>query len=89
MSYFEYQIVGDLTPTLEEKTTNLVNAISYGNAPFYIQKYYDEPIPNTEDKKKRTIILTSPVNVRNYLFSNFFTDYSSFDFVAYYKQRIM
>jgi len=87
MSYFEYLIVGDLTPTLEERTNLLVNTMSNGGAPFYISKYYDEPIPTTDDKKRRTIVLTSPINIKTYLFNTFFNN-CPVDLVGYYKQRL-
>ena len=87
MSYFEFIITGELTPVLEERTNKIVTDIGFGNSPFMLHKYYDDEIPNTEGKKKRTIIITSPVNVRLILFTYYFNE-CAVQLTGYYKQLI-
>jgi len=85
MSYFEYVIFGDLTPVFEEKTSFILSQINEGTVIYRLDKYTDEVI--AEDKKRRTMILTSPVNVWNVLYP-IFKD-TNIITLGYYKQRII
>jgi len=85
MSYFEFIFSGDLTPEYEEKTKLLLKQINEGFVPFKIEKYYDEDI--STDKKKRTIVIVSHINVWEYL--NLQMQDLKLMFVAYYKQRFI
>ena len=85
MSYFEYTFIGDLTPKFEEKTQFLLTKVNEGYVPFKLEKYYDEDI--SVDKKKRTLILRSPINVSEYLYSTM--NECNLEMVAYFKQRLI
>ena len=85
MSYFEYVMIGDLTPIFEEKTAFVLSQINEGVALYRIDKYTDEVV--AEDKKKRTLILTSPVNVWNVLYP-IFKD-TNIITLGFFKQRII
>jgi hypothetical protein len=85
MSYFEYVMIGDLTPVFEEKTAFVLSQINEGVALYRIDKYTDEVV--AEDKKKRTLILTSPVNVWNVLYP-IFKD-TNIITLGFFKQRII
>lgn len=87
MAAFEYVYSGDLTPVLEEKTTLITQGITGGTVPFNLVKYYDEDVSGT-DKKKRTFVLVSPVNITDYLYNNYFKD-CNMVMNVYYKQRIV
>ena len=86
MSYFEYNYTGELTAIFEQKTKDILDLVSLGIVPFYIVKYWDEPIEG-EEKKKRTLVLSSPINLINYFQTNFFKD-CNLEKVVYVKQRI-
>ncbi len=85
MSYFEYTFIGDLTPEYEEKTKFLIEKVNEGSVHFKLEKYYDENI--TADKKKRTIVIISPVNISDYLF--YIMRDCNLMYVAYFKQRLI
>jgi len=85
MSYFEYVITGDLTPLFEEKTEFILSQINEGNALYRLDKYTDEVI--TEEKKRRTLILTCAINISNILYP-IFKD-NNFVILGFFKQRIM
>lgn len=85
MSYFEYTFTGDLTPEYEEKTKLLIAKVNEGSVPYKLEKYFDEEI--TTDKKKRTIIVISPVNVLDHLYSIMCG--CNLMYVAYFKQRLI
>jgi hypothetical protein len=85
MSYFEYVMIGDLTPVFEEKTSFILSQINEGVALYRIDKYTDEVV--AEDKKKRTLILTSAVNVWNVLYP-IFKD-TNIITLGFFKQRII
>ena len=85
MSYFEYVFIGDLTPLFEEKTAFVLSQINEGTALYRIDKYTDEVV--AEDKKRRTMILTSPVNVWNVLYP-IFKD-TNIITLGFFKQRII
>ena len=84
MSYYEYNISGELTPLLEEQTKKLLSFIDEG-VPFSIVKYIDEP--KGDEKINREFVLTSQINMWNFFFIHF-TD-SKMEYKVYYKQRIM
>lgn len=86
MSYIEYNYTGELTETFEKKTKELVDLVSLGFVPFSVVKYWDDTIEGTE-KKKRTLILSSQVNLINYFQINFFND-CVLDRAVYFKQLI-
>jgi hypothetical protein len=85
MSYFEYILTGDLTKSLEERTTLITDNITKGILPFSLIKYYDEDIG--DDKKKRIFILASNINMTNYIYSEYFKD-CNMEISVYFKQRI-
>ncbi len=85
MSYFEYVLIGDLTPLFEEKTAFVLSQINEETALYRIDKYTDEVV--AEDKKRRTMILTSPVNVWNVLYP-IFKD-TNIITLGFFKQRII
>ena len=85
MSYFEYILTGDLTKSLEEKTTLITDKLTKGTLPFSLIKYYDEEV--SEDKKKRVFIFASNVNMANYIFSEYFRDHNM-EISVYFKQKI-
>jgi len=85
MSYYEFIIMGDLTPKYEEKTQMILDEINEGTAIYRLEKYYDEEI--TTDKKKRTVVITSPLNITNNLYG--IVKDCNLQMVGYYKQRIM
>jgi hypothetical protein len=85
MSYFEYVIIGDVTPLYDEKTAFILSQINEGIALYRLDKYTDEVI--AEEKKRRTMILTSPVNVWNVLYP-IFKD-TNLITLGYFKQRII
>jgi len=85
MSYFEYILTGDLTNSLEERTTIITDKITKGTLPFSLIKYYDEEV--SEDKKKRIFILASNINMTNYIYSEYFK-YCNMEISVYFKQRI-
>lgn len=69
MSYFEYVFSGVLTTEFEEKTNELVKQMTENYVPYIIHKYIDEVY--MEEKKKRTLIIYSQVNMRDYLYNKF------------------
>ncbi len=85
MSYFEYNISGNLTPELEEKTKMILDKVNDGSAFFIVQKYWDEDI--TPEKKQRNIVLTSHVDIWLPLFD--MLKGNGLNFSVYYKQRII
>jgi len=87
MGLYEFIYSGDVTPLLEEKTKLLIDGISAGNVPFNLVKYYDEEITGT-DKKKRTFVLTSVININNYLYMNYFKN-SNMVMNVYYKELVI
>jgi len=86
LPFFEYSYEGELTPLLEEKTKILLNTYGSELVPFNLIKYYDEKIYNS-DKKRRTIILTSYINLSDYFYNTYFKD-CNLDVIIYYKQQI-
>lgn len=90
VSYYEYTISGSLTPLYEDKTVSLVENVKLGVVPFVLVKYWDElenyPVEN--DKKKRTIVLTSALNIVDYLRNACFKD-CVLNITCFYKQQIM
>ncbi len=85
MSYFEYTFTGDLTPEYEEKTTFLITKVNEGAVPYKLEKYFDEDI--AADKKKRTIVIVSSINVWDHLYS--IMRNCNLMYVAYFKQRFI
>lgn len=85
MSHFEYIFTGELDSNLEEKTETLVKSVYNNNAPYNLINYYDTVI--NDDKKERTIILTSSSNIKDYILNNCFTN-CKMNVVTYYKQYI-
>jgi hypothetical protein len=85
MSHFEYILTGELDSNLEEKTDLFIKSIYHNNAPYYLIKYYDTVI--NEDKKERTFILTSSINLKDYIMYNFFNN-CNMNVVVYFKHRV-
>jgi len=85
MSFFEYNITADITPLLEEQTTKLLNIQNHGVPFFHVVSFSDEVV--SEEKKRRSFVLTSPTNIWNFFF-NHFKD-SSAEMKVYQKQRII
>lgn len=85
MSYFEFTFVGELTPIFEEKTQFLLSKINDGAFNYKLEKYYDDEI--SEEKKRRTLIITSPVNNWDYLFQ--VMKDVNVQYIGYFKQRII
>jgi|688.fasta_scaffold180824_3 hypothetical protein len=86
MSYFEYFFTGILTPEVENKTSLLLNEMNnYYTPPFSVHKIIDEGLD--EEKKTRTLIIHSHINVTNYLVRHF----AGCDMKpnAYWKQQII
>jgi len=81
MSYFEYIFNGEVTTLLEEQTKNIFDIINNGTAPFVLDKYYDEEI---NEKKMRTIILKSKLNMVPHILFNLFNG-SKVYLQAYHK----
>lgn len=85
MSYFEFVFSGIVTPEYEEKTKLLLKTINENVVPFVFHKYYDETI--TDDKKNRTLIVHSQLNMSDYLYRHFAN--CGLEYRVYYKQRII
>jgi len=85
MSYFEYVFSGVLTPEFEEKTNEIYKQTTENFVPFSIHKYTDEVF--SEDKKKRTLVIYSQLNMREYLFNKF--SGSGLEMRMYLKQEII
>jgi len=90
VSYFEYTLTGSLTPLYEEKTNAILEGVKTGFVPFSFVKYWDESedLTTESDKKKRTIILTSPLNIVDYLNNACFKD-CNLNITCFYKQRFI
>jgi hypothetical protein len=87
MSHFEYILTGELNDAFEEKTQFLLAKINEGCAAYYISEYKDEEI--NPETKKRTIIITSQINIWEYLYSTLAECKNNLKMTAYYKQRFM
>jgi hypothetical protein len=86
MSYFEYIFTGILTPEVEQNSTRLLNEMNnYYTPPFSIQKFVDETLD--EEKKQRTIIIHSQIQVSDYLASVF--SGCDMKLTGYWKQQII
>jgi len=85
MSYFEYNVSGELTPELEEKTKLLVTKLNDGTAFYNIQRYWDEEV--TPEKKRRFFVITAPVNIWIPLYN--LLNLTDLSFSAYHKQRFI
>jgi|LauGreDrversion4_2_1035121.scaffolds.fasta_scaffold2791791_2 hypothetical protein len=85
MSYYEYIIKGELSVDFEEKVKNVLDLINTGRVLFAIQKYTDEEVET--DKKRRVMVLVSPINVINQVYDLFKN--IGVEIEVYYKQRIM
>jgi hypothetical protein len=85
MSYFEYIISGDMTPEFDDKIKIVLNNINTGKCLYAFQKYTDEDVG--VDKKRRTVVLVSPVNVWNHIYEIFRG--CGLEFQVYYKQRVV
>ena len=85
MSYYEYIISGDLTVDFENKVNNMLDLINTGRVLFAVQKYTDDEIEM--DKKRRTLVLVSPLNVVNQVYDLYKN--IGVEIQVYYKQRIM
>jgi len=85
MSYFEYTFTGEVDSNLDEKTEFLVKSVYENNAPYYLVKYYDTVI--NDNKKERTFILTSALNIKDYIHNNIFNN-CKMNVEVYFKQRI-
>ncbi len=85
MSYFEFIISGDSSPEFDDRINVVLNNINNGTALYAIQKYTDEDV--SPDKKKRTLVLVSPMNVWTTIYE-IFKGYG-LEFQAYYKQRVV
>jgi hypothetical protein len=84
--FFEYIFRSDLTPLLEERTKIITDTITKSIAPFSFIKYYDDPIG--DDKKVRTIVLSSSSDITSHLCITYFKDCNT-QVEVYYRQRIM
>ena len=69
MSYYEFVFNGILTPEYEEKINDLLKDINRCYVPYVIHKIIDEDI--SEDKKNRTIIVHSHLNITDILSKKF------------------
>jgi hypothetical protein len=85
MSYYEYIIRGELTSEFEGKVNEMLNLINTGRVLFAIQRYTDDEIDM--DKKRRTLVLVSPINVVSQVYDLFRN--IGVEIEVYYKQRIM
>lgn len=85
MSYYEFVFSGILTPEYEGKVNDLLKSINDDYLPIIIHKYMDEVI--CEEKKNRTLILHSHLNMWDYLY-RMFAD-CGLEMKAYYKSRII
>jgi hypothetical protein len=85
MSYFEFVFNGILTPVYEEKSNEILNEVNKYYVPYVIHKFIDEDIE--DDKKKRTIILHSHINVIDMLSKKFIN--CGLDTRVYWKQQII
>ena len=85
MSYFEFVFNGILTPEYEEKTKELLNEINKHYVPYVIHKFIDENID--EEKKNRTIIIHSHINIIDMLSKKFIN--CNLNTQVYWKQQII
>lgn len=82
MNFFEYIIEVPINEAVEKRTEDILNMIKEGICCFNLHKISDEEI--SEDKKKRTFILTSYSNIAQFLYKLFnglqvkFTCYNKF-----------
>jgi hypothetical protein len=85
MSYFEFIISGESSPEFDDRIKFVLNNINNGGALYTIQKYTDEDV--SPDKKKRTLVLVSPINVWTTIYDIF--KGNELEFQVYYKQRVV
>ncbi len=85
MSYYEYILTANLTPEFEDKSKLLIEEINKFYVPYHIHKFVDEEI--SEEKKQRTIIINSHMNIKDFLFSKFSN--CVFEMRVYFKQQII
>jgi len=84
MSYYEFILSGNLTPELEEKSKLLLEEVNKYYVPYNIHKFIDEEI--AEDKKKRTIVIYSQMNIKDFLLKKFMN--CGLEMLIYFKQQI-
>jgi len=84
MSHFEFILTGNLTPDVEERSKQLLNDNNKYYIPYVIHKYIDEDIG--EDKKNRTIIVHSHLNISDFLLKKFVN--CGLELRVYWKQQI-
>lgn len=87
MSYFEYTLTGDLNAAFEEKTQLLISKMNDGSALYYIKEYRDEEV--SPEAKKRTIVITSQLNIWEHLFSILSECKNNLHIIAYHKNRFI
>jgi hypothetical protein len=85
MSHFEFIISGDVTPEFDGKIKQVLDNMNTGRAVYGLQKYVDEDV--SAEKKRRTLVLVSPMNVWNHLYDIF--KGCGLEFQVYHKQRII
>ena len=80
MNHFEYTIEVPIDETSEKITLNIQELITKGLSPFNLQRWTDDDF---EDKKTRTIIITSGFNIHQLVFDLF--KGTNAKFRCYYK----
>jgi len=85
MSYFEFVFTGNLTPVYEDKTNEFLKEINNYYVPYTIHKIIDEDIG--DDKKNRTIIIHSHLNITDVLSKKFLS--CRLHMNLYWKQQII
>jgi hypothetical protein len=69
MNHFEYIVEVPVTDIVETVTNDIYNSIKEGRCPFNLCKVSDE---GEGDKKKRTYVITSPVNIHHIIHPMFY-----------------
>jgi hypothetical protein len=85
MSYFEFVFSGNLTSVYEDKTNEILKEMNSYYTPYSIHKIIDEDIG--DDKKFRTIIIHSHLNITDVLSKKFLN--CELRMNLYWKQQII
>lgn len=85
MSYYEFVFNGILTPEFEDKSNEIIKDMNKYYVPYVIHKFIDEEI--SEDKKNRTIIIHSHLNLIDILSKKFMN--CGLEMRVYFKQQII
>ena len=85
MSYYEFMFSGVLTPEYETKSNDILKDINKYYVPYVIHKFIDEEI--SEDKKYRTIIIHSQMNIVDMLSRKFMN--CGLEMRVYFKLQII